>query len=117
MTRSRKQEHNVDGAHEREVEGADRALRQGHLEAAFTHLERPDVPALRIAVRHPFIHWRMLASGPRRGDLREGVGQAPRIEASILFSRPCVPRGKSGRTRVSALEPTSVPHNLWHLVH
>ena len=50
------------------------------------------------------------------GDVREVVGQAPRIVASILFSRLWVPRGNSGRARVSAFKPMPVPADLQHLV-
>ena len=44
------------------------------------------------------------------------VGQVPRIVASILFSRLWVPRGNSGRARVSAFKPMPVPADLRHLV-
>ncbi|KAB2875345.1 MAG: DUF3703 domain-containing protein [Ideonella sp.] len=57
-----------------------------------------------------------LAAGWRRGDLREVVGQVPRIAASIVFSRLWVPRGNSGRSRVSAFKPMPVPADLQHLV-
>jgi hypothetical protein len=77
-------------------------LQRGDFETAFRHLERAHVLAQRMTARHTFIHWRMLAAGLRRGDLREVVGQVPRIVASILFSRLWVPRGKSGRARISA---------------
>jgi Protein of unknown function (DUF3703) len=52
----------------------------------------------------------------RRGDLREVFGQVPRMLASILFSRLWVPRGNSGRARVSAFKPMPVPDELRHLV-
>ena len=106
----------VDEAYKQEVERADQALQRGDFETAFRHLERAHVLAQRMTGRHTFIHWRMLAAGLRRGDLREAVGQVPRIVASILFSRLWVPRGNSGRARVSAFKPMPVPHDLRHLV-
>ena len=66
--------------------------------------------------RHTFIHWCMLVAGLRRGDWREAAGQLPRMVASILFSRVWVPRGNSGRARVSAFKPMPVPADLRHLV-
>jgi Protein of unknown function (DUF3703) len=36
--------------------------------------------------------------------------------ASVLISRQWVPRGDTGRARVSALEPMPVPEGLRHLV-
>jgi hypothetical protein len=106
----------VDEAYRQEVQQADEAQEQGDFETAFRHLERAHVLAQRITGRHTFIHWRMLVAGLRRGDLREVVGQVPRIVASILFSRLWVPRGNSGRSRVSAFKPMPVPADLRHLV-
>jgi hypothetical protein len=106
----------VDEAYKQEVEQADQALRRANFEAAFRHLERAHVLAQRMTGRHTLIHWRMLVAGLRRGDLREVVGQLPRIVASTLFSRLWVPRGNTGRARVSAFKPMPVPDDLRHLV-
>lgn len=106
----------MDEAYQREVERADQALRQDDFEAAFRHLERAHVLAQRMTLRHTFVHWQMLVAGLRRSDLREAVGQVPRIVASILFSRLWVPRGNTGRARVSAFKPMPVPDDLRHLV-
>lgn len=106
----------MDDAYKQEVASADEALRHGDIEVAFRHLERAHVLAQRMTGRHTFIHWRMLVAGLRCGDLREVVGQVPRMVASILFSRVWVPRGNSGRARVSALQPMPVPADLQHLV-
>ena len=86
-------------------------MQRDDFETAFRHLERAHVLAQRMTGRHTFIHWRMLVAGLRRGDVREVVGQVPRIVASILFSRLWVPRGNSGRARVSAFKPMPVPAN------
>lgn len=106
----------MDETYEREVRQADRALRRNDFETAFRHLERAHVPAQCLTVRQTFIHWRMLVAGLRRRDLREAAGQVPRIVASILFSRLWVPRGNSGRARVSAFAPMPVPEELRHLM-
>lgn len=106
----------MDEAYEHEVQRSEEALRRQDFETAFRHLERAHVLAQRMTGRHTFIHWRMLVAGLRRGDLREVAGQVPRIVASILFSRLWVPRGNSGRARVSAFAPMPVPADLTHLV-
>lgn len=106
----------MDEAYEQEVDRADQALQRGDFDDAFRHLERAHVLAQRLTGRHTFIHWRMLVAGLRRGDVREVFGQVPRIMASILFSRLWVPRGNSGRSRVSAFKPMPVPADLRHLV-
>ena len=106
----------MDEAYKQELERAGQALQRGDFETAFRHLERAHVLAQRMTGRHTYIHWRMLMTGLQRGDLREVAGQVPRIVASILFSRLWVPRGNSGRARVSALQPMPVPDDLRHLV-
>jgi hypothetical protein len=106
----------VDDAYEQEMASADEALRRDDFEVAFRHLERAHVLAQRMMGRHTFTHWRMLVAGLHRGDFREAAGQVPRIVASILFSRLWVPRGNSGRARVSAFQSMPVPADLQHLV-
>ncbi len=59
---------------------------------------------------------REVVAGLRRSDTTEVVGQVPRIVAAILFSRIWVPRGNTGRARVSALKPMPVPEDLRDLV-
>jgi hypothetical protein len=58
----------------------------------------------------------MLMAGFLRRDVREVLGQIPRIVASLLFSRTWVPVGNTGRARVSAVKPMPVPDDLRHLV-
>lgn len=106
----------MDEAYKQEVERADQALWRDDFKTAFMHLERAHVLAQKMTGRHTFIHWRMLIAGLRNGDVREVVGQMPRIMASILFSRLWVPRGNNGRSRVSAFKPMPVPRDLQHLV-
>ena len=106
----------MDEAYRQEVQRADQALQRDDFEAAFRHLERAHVLAQRMTGRHTFVHWRMLVAGLRRGDMREVIGQVPRIVASILFSRLWVPRGNIGRARVSAFKPMPVAEDLRHLV-
>lgn len=103
-------------AYEHEVSMARQALRLSDFDGCFFHLERAHVLAQRMTVRHTTIHWLMLVAGMRRRDLREVLGQVPRMVASVLFSRLWVPRGNSGRARVSAFKPMPVPDDLRHLV-
>jgi len=106
----------VDEAYQQEVERADQALQRDDFETTFRHLERAHVLAQRMTGRHTFIHWRMLVAGLRRGDVREVLGQVPRIIASVLFSRIWIPVGNTGRARVNALKTMPVPEDLRHLV-
>ena len=92
------------------------ALRGRQFDLCFVHLERAHMLAQRVTLRHTYVRGLMLAAGMRRGDWREAIGQVPRMLASVLFSRLWVPRGNTGRARVSAFEPMPVPVDLRHLV-
>lgn len=105
----------MDKAYEDEVRTARQALQRGDFETCFVHLERAHVLAQRVTGRHITIHWLMMVAGLRRRDFREVVGQVPRMVASLLFSRLWVPRGNSGRARVSAFATMPVPGDLRHL--
>lgn len=102
-------------AYENELRLAKQALQRSEFETTLFHLERAHVLAQRMTGRHTYIHALMLVVGLRRGDIREVVGQVPRMVASVLFSRLWVPRGNSGRARVSAFKPMRVPDDLRHL--
>ena len=106
----------MDEVYEEELSRARVALTTGEFEVCFAHLERAHVLSQRMTLRHTHVHWLMLVAGWRRGDGREVFGQLPRMLASVLFSGLWVPRGNSGRARVSAFEPMPVPDDLRHLV-
>jgi Protein of unknown function (DUF3703) len=103
-------------AYREEVSSARLAMQCGNYERCFVHLERAHVLAQRMTIRHTYVHWLMLVAGLRRRDYREALGQVPRMLASVLFSRLWVPRGNTGRARVSALQPMPVPEDLRDLI-
>jgi Protein of unknown function (DUF3703) len=102
-------------AYREEVSLARLALQCRNYDVCFVHLERAHVLAQRMTVRHTYVHWLMLVAGVRRRDYREVLGQVPRMLASLLFSRLWVPRGNTGRARLSALKSMPVPEDLRHL--
>lgn len=103
-------------AYREEISLARLALQWRNHDLCFVHLERAHVLAQRMTGRHTYVHWLMLVAGLRRRDYREALGQVPRMLASVLVSRLWVPRGNSGRARVSAIKPMPVPEDLRHLV-
>lgn len=103
-------------AYQKEVSLARLALRSRNYELCFVHLERAHVLGQRMTGRHTYVHGLMFVAGLRRGDYREALGQVSRMLASVLFSRLWVPRGNTGRARVSALKPMPVPADLRHLI-
>jgi len=103
-------------AYEKDVLLARQALQCRDYDTCFVHLERAHVLSQRKTFRHTYVHGLMLVAGMRRRDFREVIGQVPRMLASVLFSRLWVPRGNTGRARVSALKQMPVPEDLRHLI-
>lgn len=103
-------------AYDAEISRARLALQCRNPVVCFVHLERAHVLAQRMTGRHIHVHWLMLVAGARHGDWREVLGQLPRMLAALFFSRLWVPRGNTGRARVSALKPMPVPADLRHLI-
>lgn len=79
-------------------------------------LERAHILTQRRPWLHARSHWLMLRAGWQVGDVREVLGQVPRILAALLFSRIWVPIGNTGRARVSAFQPMPMSEELRRLL-
>lgn len=91
---------------------AEHEMRGGRHDEALVWLERAHILTQRRPLLHARSHWLMLRTGWQMGDLREVLGQVPRIVAALLFSRIWVPIGNTGRARVSAFVPMPVSEEL-----
>jgi hypothetical protein len=105
----------VAGKYAEEIAHARIAMARGDYSEGFAHLERAHILGQRNTVRHTYAHWLMFCAGLRQRDFTEVLGQVPRMLASILFSRIWVPRGNTGRARVSAMKPMPIPGDLRNL--
>lgn len=102
----------MNDAYHNELWRAQVALDSRTFSICFAHLERAHVLSQRMTARHFYVHWRMFVAGLHQCDLREAVGQLPRMLASLLFSRIWVPAGNTGRARVGAFRPMPIPDDL-----
>ena len=103
-------------AYKQELAASRSAQARGDSDAAFQHLERAHVLSQRFAFAHAATHLRMLRLGWQRRDAREIRGQLTRALAALVFSRIWVPRGNTGRARVSAFAQMPVPDDLARLI-
>ncbi|MET1081001.1 MAG: DUF3703 domain-containing protein [Pseudomonas sp.] len=85
-------------------------------EAAYAWLERAHILSQRRPLLHARVHLGMLRLGWVTRDAREVFGQLPRVLAALLFSTLWVPRGNSGRARVSAFAPAPLTPELEDLL-
>lgn len=80
--------------------------------ACFHHLERAHILGQRHYLPHLRSHYWMFKAGLRSRDLREVLGQIPRLIASVGSLFGIVPVGNTGRANVSALQPMPIPADL-----
>ena len=99
-----------------EISLAQTALRNHEYPQCFYHLERAHILGQRNTMDHTYAHWLMLRAGFQQRDLKEVLGQVPRMLASLVFSRIWVPRGNTGRSRVPAMKAMPIPEDLRHLI-
>lgn len=97
----------------RELELARKAEREIAFGRAWSHLERAHVLCHGYAWPHVRVHLLMAGFAVRRHDLREVLGQIPRI----LLAAPGswtgrAPRGNTGGTNVGIFAPMEVPADL-----
>lgn len=95
---------------------AQQELRARRSAEALVWLERAHILTQRRPWLHARSHCLMLWAGWQQGDMREVLGQMPRILAALLFSRIWVPIGNTGRARVSAFQPMPMSEELRRLL-
>jgi hypothetical protein len=96
-----------------ELQTAANLSAQGHLEPAFTHLERAHVLGQESTVHHVRVHWRMLLWGVQQRDVKECLGQIFRIlGAATKTSFGLIPHGNTGGANVSPFKSMAVPAEL-----
>ena len=99
-------------AFEHEIAAASIARDSGEPHAEFAHLERAHILGQRDTLAHTFAHWRMFRHGLRNRDLREAIGQVPRMLAALTKSKIWVPVGNTGGANVNPFRPMPVPEDL-----
>ena len=101
------------GVFEAELAAAKAAEARGDARLAWRSLERAHVLSQPFAGPHLRVHWKMAAFAWRRCDLRELLGQLPRL----LLAAPGswtgrAPRGNTGGSDVGIFTPMDVPEDL-----
>ena len=101
-----------------ELYAARTAYAQRDTAGAFHCLERAHILGQRWAVSHTHVHLLMLWHGLRTRNLREILGQLPRIMFGFLGSLVGrVPTGNTGGANVKAEQPMPIPLDLQRLLN
>ncbi|MGQ2930442.1 MAG: DUF3703 domain-containing protein [Sphingopyxis sp.] len=109
-TRTAEERH---GAYRHEIDHFRRARRDRDWAACWRYLERAHIIARPLFRLHISSHFEMLSFAVSRGDTREIFGQLLRIMLVPLGALTGqLPAGNTGRARVSAFVPMTVPDDL-----
>lgn len=96
-----------------ELSAATLAFSKGELQNSWNHLERAHILAQPYPVQHTVVHWKMLQFGIHIKNLREVVGQIPRLLLGGVKSFVGkVPVGNTGGANVPPLRPMEIPADL-----
>jgi Protein of unknown function (DUF3703) len=100
-----------------ELAAAFDAERAGHQRLAAWRLERAHVLSQRAAIEHLRVHGYMLKIALRHGQIREAVGQMPRLLlAAPLSLVGLIPTGNTGGSNVSGYRSMPVPADLQQII-
>lgn len=97
----------------KEYELSKQAERNNDLHKAWWHLERAHILGQAWPIDHTRTHWRMLLFAFRRKNLKEIIGQFPRLLVGGIKSfLGEIPIGNTGGANVPPLKPMEIPKDL-----
>ncbi len=89
-----------------EILAYEKALKNRHLQLAWTHLERAHIIGQRYPIAHSEVHWKMLKFGVRIKNVKEVIGQIPRLLVGGVKSFVgTIPVGNPGGANVPPMKP------------
>lgn len=92
-------------------------LATGDFRQAWRHLERAHILGQSYPYEHSEVHWMMLKFGFRIKDVKEVVGQIPRLLVGGVKSFVgTIPVGNTGGANVPPLRPMEIPADLQELL-
>lgn len=96
-----------------ELDSYKTALGKGHLQQAWSHLERAHIIGQRYPFAHSYVHWKMLLFGIKIKSAKEVIGQIPRLLVGGVKSFVGkVPVGNPGGANVPPLKPFPIAEDI-----
>lgn len=97
----------------KEVEKYKTALKKGDLKCAWHYLERAHIIGQKYPYEHTAIHWKMMLFGFRTKNIKEIVGQIPRLLfGGVKSFVGNIPLGNPGGAGVPSLKPFPIASDL-----
>jgi hypothetical protein len=96
-----------------ELEIAHSFFSNNDFRTSWHHLERAHILGQPYPYHHTLVHWKMLIFGIKIKDLREIIGQIPRLLVGGVKSFVGeIPVGNTGGANVPPLKPMEIPADL-----
>lgn len=101
-----------------EIHLAKVALTDKLFTVCWRHLERAHILAQPYPWEHTEVHWKMLSFGFRIKDVREILGQLPRLLfGGIKSFVGKIPTGNTGGANIPPLKRMVIPDDLQHIIN
>lgn len=103
--------------YQKELTNAENDFIKGHLQQSWQHLERAHILGQPYPIAHSFVHLKMLHFGIKTKNIREIIGQIPRlIFGGVKSFVGKIPVGNTGGANVPPLQPMEIPDELKKLI-
>ncbi|WP_158838179.1 DUF3703 domain-containing protein [Polaribacter sp. L3A8] len=89
-----------------------KALKKNSFKIAFYHFENAHILGQNHIIRYTVCHYWMFLFGIKNRNLKEIIGQALRIIASLLFTYIWIPKGNTGGSNISAIKKMPIRKEL-----
>lgn len=104
--------------YQRELTEYRKAFANGHFQVSWRHLERAHILSQPYPYQHTAVHWKMFQFGIAQKDMKEVVGQIPRLLVGGVKSFVGhVPLGNTGGANVPPLKPMEIPEDLAAIIN
>lgn len=102
----------------KEIHFAMEALTDKKYNLCWRQLERAHVLAQPFPLEHTIVHWKMLIFGIRIKEIREGLGQLPRLFfGGVKSFVGKIPVGNTGGANIPSLQPMAIPDDLQKMIN
>ena len=95
-----------------------KAFGQGYFQASWRYLERAHILSQPYPFEHTTVHWQMFLFGIAQKNMKEVVGQIPRLLVGGVKSFVGhIPVGNTGGANVPPLQPMKIPEDLAAIIN
>jgi hypothetical protein len=104
--------------YQQELNANKKAYDKGHFQVSWRHLERAHILSQLYPVEHTVVHWKMFQFGVKQKNLKEVLGQIPRLLVGGVKSFVGhIPVGNTGGANVPPLKPMEIPDDLAAIIN